>query len=263
MQEWLIGLVLGIVEGLTEFLPVSSTGHMILVGSLLGFEGETAKTFDVVVQLGSILAVVAVFWKRLWSVVGVGRTKETKLNLLHIIIGGLPAGVLGVLFHDFIKEKLFRPETVVLGLVLGGMLMIVADRISKPAQAETVDDITYKQAFSIGLFQCLALCPGFSRSGSTISGGILSGVSYAASAQFTFLLAVPMMLGASTVDLIKSWDILQVSDLPLFATGFGAAFVVALLAIVFFLKLIAKWRLTPFAYYRFVIAALFYWFVIA
>jgi undecaprenyl-diphosphatase len=263
LAEWLIGLILGIVEGLTEFLPVSSTGHMILVANLLGFEGEKAKTFEVVVQLGSIMAVVVIFWKRLWTLVGVGRKKSgAHLNLLHIFLGMLPAGALGFLFHDKIKEILFGPGPVVIGLIAGGILMVVAEKFSKRSTARTLDEVTYKQAFTIGLFQCLALWPGFSRSGSTISGGLLAGVSHTAAAEFTFILAVPMMFAASGLDLIKSWNHLSAADIPLFAVGFIAAFVVAMLAIVSFLKLLSRIKLTPFAYYRFALAILFYIFVI-
>lgn len=263
MADWLIGLIMGAVEGLTEFLPVSSTGHMILVGHLIGFEGDKAKTFEVVVQLGSILAVVVVFWKRLWSLVGIGRVKQgPSLNLLHIIIGMIPAGLLGFLFHDKIKEILFGPGPVVISLIAGGILMIIAERFSKPSTAKTLDDITYKQAFTIGMFQCLALWPGFSRSGSTISGGLLARVSHTAAAEYTFILAVPMMVAATGLDLIKSWNELSAADIPLFATGFITAFVVAMLAIVSFLKLLSRVKLTPFAYYRFIIAAVFYFFVL-
>ncbi|MCP8968622.1 undecaprenyl-diphosphate phosphatase [Ectobacillus ponti] len=262
MADWLIGLIMGAVEGLTEFLPVSSTGHMILTGHLLGFEDERAKTFEIVVQLGSIMAVVVVFWKRLWSLVGIGRKKNgPSLNLLHIILGMIPAGVLGVVFHDTIKGVLFGPGPVVISLVAGGILLIVAERFSKRPTANTLDEITYKQAFAIGLFQCLALWPGFSRSGSTISGGLLVGVSHTAAASYTFILAVPMMVAATGLDLVKSWHLLSAADLPLFATGFITAFVVAMLAIVSFLKLLARVSLTPFAIYRFIIAAVFYFFV--
>lgn len=262
MADWLIGLIMGLVEGLTEFIPVSSTGHLVLTGHLLGFEGDVAKTFEVVIQLGSILAVVVFFWKRLWSLVGVGKKKEgPSLNLLHIIIAGIPAGLAGVLFHSFIKEHFFSVQTVIFSLIAGGVLMIIAEKVPKKYTAHTLDEITYKQSFQIGLWQCLALCPGFSRSGSTISGGILSGVSHKASAEFTFILAVPMMIAASGLDLIKSWDTLSTSHIPLFATGFITAFVVALFAIVFFLKLLEKVKLTPFAIYRFVLAIAVYIFV--
>lgn len=261
MVDWLIALIQGTVEGLTEFLPVSSTGHLILVGHLLGFEGEKAKTFEIIIQLGSILAVVVVFWKRLWSLLGIGEKKAPgSLNLLHIILGMIPAGLLGFLFHDKIKEVLFGPLPVVMSLIVGGVLLLVADWFAKKRKvnAETLDDLSYKQVFIIGLFQCLALWPGFSRSGSTISGGILAGASYQAAAEYSFILAVPMMVAASGLDLLKSWDYLSISDLPMFLIGFVTAFAVAMLAIVSFLKLLSKVGLKPFAYYRFVLAIIFY-----
>lgn len=262
MSDWLIGLIQGAVEGITEFAPVSSTGHLILVGHLLGFEGDRASTFEVIIQLGSILAVVVVFWKRLWSLLGVGRKKgEHSLNLLHIIIGMIPAGVLGFVLHDTIKEQLFGPYPVLISLVVGGLLLLFADRFARKSKSNTVDELTYKQAGIIGLFQCLSLWPGFSRSGSTISGGLLAGASRKAASEFSFILAVPMMIGASGLDFVKNLDVLQKSDIPLFAIGFITAFVVAMLAIVGFLKLVNRIGLAPFAYYRFVVAILFYFLV--
>ncbi|MBP0724394.1 undecaprenyl-diphosphate phosphatase [Bacillus sp. RG28] len=259
LPDWLIGLIMGMVEGLTEFLPVSSTGHLILTADLINFGGPRSTVFEVVIQLGSILAVVVVFWKRLWSVVGIKTSgyKKTKLNLIHIIIGAIPAGLAGVVFHDFIKNVLFSSRNVVIGLVAGGILLIVAERFAKEPKSTNLDQISYTQAFLIGCFQVLALWPGFSRSGSTIAGGLLLGLNRKTAAEFTFILAVPMMIGASGVDLIKSWNVLSSSDLTLFITGFITAFIVALLAIVFFLKLLEKVKLTPFAIYRFIIAIVF------
>ena len=190
IHSLLIAAILGVVEGLTEFLPVSSTGHMIIVGHLLGFEGDTANTFEVVIQLGSILAVVVMFWRRLFGLIGIhfGKKPEHegqgsgRLSLIHILLGMVPAVVLGLIFHDTIKS-LFNPINVMYALIVGGVLLIAAE-VLKPKQPRAVgiDDMTYRQAFVIGCFQCLALWPGFSRSGATISGGMLMGVSrYAAS----------------------------------------------------------------------------------
>lgn len=257
MAEWIIGVILGIVEGLTEFLPVSSTGHLILASELLGFHGEKAKTFDIVIQLGSILAVVIVFWKRLWSLVGVGKRKPGGLNLLHIIIACLPASVLGLLVHSAIKEHLFSYQTVLIGLVAGGILLIVAEKFHRPITTHSLDEVTYKQALYIGLFQILSLWPGFSRSGSTIAGGMITGADRKVASEFTFIVAVPIMISATGLDLFKSWDSLSSSDIPLFAAGFITAFIVALAAIVTFLKLISKIPLTYFAYYRFALAVIF------
>ncbi|STP17610.1 undecaprenyl pyrophosphate phosphatase [Escherichia coli] len=171
MHSLLIAAILGVVEGLTEFLPVSSTGHMIIVGHLLGFEGDTAKTFEVVIQLGSILAVVVMFWRRLFGLIGIhfGRPlqhegeSKGRLTLIHILLGMIPAVVLGLLFHDTIKS-LFNPINVMYALVVGGLLLIAAECLKpKEPRAPGLDDMTYRQAFMIGCFQCLALWPGFSR----------------------------------------------------------------------------------------------------
>ncbi len=258
--------ILGVVEGLTEFLPVSSTGHMIIVGHWLGFEGEKAKTFEVIIQLGSILAVVVMFWRRLFGLIGIhfGKPVEHEgqtgghLTLGHILLAMIPAVVLGLVFHDSIKS-LFQPRTVVYALVVGGLLLLAAEWLKpKTPRAVGLDDITYRQAFMIGCFQCLALWPGFSRSGSTISGGMLMGVSRYAASEFSFILAVPMMIGASGLDLYKSLSFLTVADIPMFAVGFITAFVVALVAIKTFLTLIKKISFIPFAIYRFVVAAVVY-----
>ncbi|ELY2742592.1 undecaprenyl-diphosphate phosphatase [Cronobacter turicensis] len=265
MHSLLVAAILGIVEGLTEFLPVSSTGHMIIVGHLLGFEGDTAKTFEVVIQLGSILAVVVMFWRRLFGLIGIhfgnppheGLGKG-RLSLIHILLGMVPAVVLGLVFHDFIKS-LFNPINVTYALVVGGVLLIIAE-VFKPKEpkAPGLDDMTYRQAFFIGCFQCLALWPGFSRSGATISGGMLVGVSRYAASEFSFLLAVPMMMGATALDLYKSMGFLTMADLPMFAVGFVTAFVVALVAIKTFLHIIKRISFIPFAIYRFIVAAAVY-----
>lgn len=262
MHSLLVAAILGIVEGLTEFLPVSSTGHMIIVGHLLGFEGDTAKTFEVVIQLGSILAVVVVFWRRLFGLIGIHfghppheGVGKGRLSLIHILLGMVPAVMLGLVFHDFIKS-LFNPINVMYALVVGGVLLIIAEVLKpKEPKAPGLDDMTYRQAFFIGCFQCLALWPGFSRSGATISGGMLVGVSRYAASEFSFLLAVPMMMGATALDLYKSMGFLTMADLPMFAVGFVTAFVVALVAIKTFLHIIKRISFIPFAIYRFIVAA--------
>lgn len=260
-----IAAVLGVVEGLTEFLPVSSTGHMIIVGHLLGFEGDKAKTFEVVIQLGSILAVVVMFWRRLFGLIGLrfGRPRHEgigkgRLTLVHILLAMIPAVILGLVFHHVIKS-LFTPHMVIYALVTGGFLLIAAEWLKpKTPRAAGVDDITLRQAFIIGCFQCLALWPGFSRSGATISGGMLMGVSRYAASEFSFLLAVPMMLGATTLDLYKSIGFLNAADIPMFAAGFITAFLVALGAIKTFLEVIKRFSFIPFAVYRFILAAVVY-----
>ncbi|MGN5651139.1 undecaprenyl-diphosphate phosphatase [Bacillus sp. Brlt_9] len=259
MSEYIIALIMGIIEGITEFLPVSSSGHLILAGHLMNFTGEKAKTFEVVIQLGSILAIAVLFRKKLISLINVKsiKTNEKQLNIIHIILGIIPAGLIGLLLHGFIKEYLFSPKTVVVGLILGALLMIFAEKKKKTITANNIDELTYKQALYIGLFQCLAVYPGFSRSGSTISGGLLVGASYTAAAEFSFIIALPMMIAASGLDLLKSYQYLTTDDIAIFAIGFITAFVVAMFAVSTFLKLLENVKLTPFAIYRILLAIVF------
>lgn len=273
-MEWyelFVGFLLGVVEGLTEFAPVSSTGHMILVDGLWlnssQFLGqEVANTFKIVIQLGSILAVVVVFrdrFKALLNPKSLFTLKQNEavrqLNLIHILIGLVPAGVLGVLFEDYIDTHLFSVKTVLIGLVIGAFFMIAADLSGVKRQTTaTLDDITYKQALGVGLIQCFSLWPGFSRSGSTISGGVLLGMSHRAAADFTFIMAVPIMFGASALSLYSKWTYFTLDTLPVFTVGFISAFLFALISIKFFLKLINKVKLMPFAVYRIVLAIVIY-----
>ncbi|MDR7001205.1 undecaprenyl-diphosphate phosphatase [Neobacillus niacini] len=264
MHDHIIAFILGIVEGLTEFLPISSTGHLILVGSLLGFKGQKANTFEVVIQLGSMLAILVLYWKRYLSLLNfstIGK-REQKLDAVHIILGVIPAAIAGLVLHDFIKTQLFSPKVVVYSLIAGAILMLFAEKKHGKFITNTVDELTYKQALAIGLFQCLAVIPGFSRAGSTISGGLLVGANHRTAAEFSFLVALPIMVGATGLDLIKSLNFLHTSDIPMFAIGFITAFVVAMVVAVVFLKLIQKIGLTVFAYYRIVLAILFTVFVI-
>lgn len=264
MYEIFCAILLGIVEGLTEFLPVSSTGHLILAGHLLGFEGKATDTFKIVIQLGAVLAVLVLYWARymdiLKGLISFDFSKK-KLNAIHLILAMIPALVTYLIFKDVIKDVLFGPGPVLIGLVIGGVLMIVASRVKRKVTAEETDDINYKQALGIGLFQCFALWPGFSRSGSTISGGMLLGTSQKAAADFTFIISVPVMLGATVLDMYMSREYLTTDDLLLFLIGFVTAFVVAMIAVVTFLKLIKRLSLEWFAYYRFIVAALFYFIV--
>ncbi|MFC0211712.1 undecaprenyl-diphosphate phosphatase [Paenibacillus chartarius] len=266
MLDIIKAIILGIVEGLTEFLPVSSTGHLILVGELLNFEGDAATTFKIVIQLGAVMAVFVLYFRRYIDILLdllKFNFRAKKLNAIHMVLAMIPALVAYLIFKKLIKGVLFESPTLVLvGLVIGGILMIVAARAKRRVTAEETDDITYKQAFGIGLFQCLALWPGFSRSGSTISGGLLLGTSQKAAADFTFIISVPVMLGATALDMYDSREYLTSDALVLFLIGFIAAFVVAMIAVVTFLNLIKRLRLEWFALYRFVIAALFYIFVL-
>ena len=264
--ELLKALILGLVEGMTEFAPVSSTGHLIIVDEMWlkseEFLGKyPANTFKIVIQLGSILAVVVVFWKRLFSLVGLykidGEKMNNRFNLMHVIIGMLPAVILGFAFKDFIDDHLFGIKTVIYALVAGAILMIAADKLGpKKSKINSLDEITYAQAFKVGLVQCLSLWPGFSRSGATISGGVLFGMNHRTAADFTFIMAVPIMIGASLVSVLKNWEHMDMSYLSFYVVGFISAFVFALLSIRFFLKLISKVKLMPFAIYRLVLAAI-------
>lgn len=265
--ELLKALILGFVEGMTEFAPVSSTGHMIIVDDMWlkteEFLGKyPANTFKIVVQLGSILAVLVVMWKRILSILGLynidGQSKSMKgrFNLAHVIVGMLPATIIGFAFKDFIDDHLFKVEHVIYALVAGAILMIAADKLApKKPKVDSLDDISYGLAFKVGLVQCLSLWPGFSRSGATISGGVLFGISHRVAADFTFIMAVPIMAGASLVSVLKNWDTLSMDYLSFYVVGFISSFVFALLSIKFFLALISKVKLTPFAIYRLVLAA--------
>lgn len=265
-------VILGLVEGLTEFAPISSTGHMIIVDDLWlqskEFLGKyPANTFKVVIQLGSILAVIVIFRERFMDMLDFKsrrtavKSSGDKLKLSHIIVGLLPAGVLGVLFEDAIDEYLFSIETVLIGLFVGAVFMIIADVISSKynsVKVESVDMITHKQALIVGLIQCLALWPGFSRSGSTISGGVLLGMNHRTAADFTFIMAVPIMLGASVLSLAKNLQYFTNDVFPFMAAGFISAFIFALVSIKFFLKLINKVKLIPFAIYRILLVLVIY-----
>ena len=271
-------VILGIVEGLTEFAPVSSTGHMIIVDDMW-LQSEqfltkyVANTFKIVIQLGSILAVVVVFKDRFIDLLGLERFikiknknkkittghNQARLKLSQVIVGLIPAGVLGLVFKDLIDDYLFSIETVLIGLLLGSALMIIADKFgTKIPVTQTVDQITYRQALSVGLIQCFSLWPGFSRSGATISGGVMLGMNHRTAADFTFIMAVPIMIGASGISLLKNWQYFTLETLPFFIVGFIFAFIFALISIRFFLKLINKVKLIPFAIYRIILVVVIY-----
>lgn len=259
MQDIWIAVIIGIIEGLTEFLPVSSTGHMILTGHMIGFHGEKADTFEIVIQLGAVLAVVVLYWNRILRLFGLqpkqqDRGTGKRMNLLHILIAITPALLIGFMLRHFIKEVLFSPQTVLIGLVLGGIFMIIAEKKHPEIMADDMDQLTYKQALFIGISQILSLWPGFSRSGATIAGGMLAGASRAASADFTFLIAIPVMCAATGYEMLKSFHSLTSGDLVFFAVGFVVSFIVALLAVMSFIKLVQKLSLTYFSYYRFALA---------
>lgn len=258
MTDLVIALILGIVEGLTEFIPVSSTGHLIVVGSLLGFEGEKAATFEVFIQLGAILAVAWLYRRRLLSLAtlgpGVGFTGRRGLGLL--VLTTLPAVVIGALAHGFIRDQLFDPLTVAIGWGIGGLGILLTERFRPRPVIEGLDAIGWRTALAIGLYQCFALWPGVSRSASTIFGGMLVGVERKTAAEYSFLAAIPVIAAASLFELVSSLDILEVSDIPLFATGFLVSFLSAWVAVTFFLRLLSRWTLRPFGWYRIAAALL-------
>ncbi len=264
MSDFWTAILLGLVEGLTEFIPVSSTGHLILFGDAIGFSGERAKAFDVFIQLGAILAVVVLYFRTFLGLLRFGEPETGMSGVLgcfKLFLACLPALVLGALLHKFIKAHLFAPVPVAIALILGGVVLVVIERLTKPKLIGGVDAISPRQALLVGLFQCLALWPGMSRSGSTIVGGMLLGIPRGVAAEFSFLVAVPVMCAAVGFDLLKSAHALQTSDIPLFATGFVVSFLSALLAIRIFIDVLRKYSLAAFGWYRIVLGIVVLWIV--
>jgi len=244
-------LILGVVEGLTEFLPISSTGHQIIVADLLNFGGERAMAFNIIIQLGAILAVVWEFRRKILDVVtGLPTQPKARRFTVNLMIAVLPAVVLGIIFADTIHHYLFNPITVAAALVIGGVIMLWAERREHVIHAETVDDMTWKDAVKIGFAQCLAMIPGTSRSGSTIIGGLLFGLSRKAATEFSFFLAMPTMVGAAVYSGYKYRHLFQPDDLPVFAIGFVTSFVFAMIAVRALLKFISNHSYAAFAWYR-------------
>lgn len=243
--------LLGLVEGITEFIPVSSTGHLIVAGDLLGFTGERAKSFEIFIQLGAILSVVWLYRGRFLGVVrGLGRTETSRRFALNLALGFLPAAVVGLLAHTWIKAHLFTVPTVAAALVLGGLVILLIERTQPIERVATVDDLTPGLAFGVGLAQVLALVPGVSRAGATILGGYRLGLSRVAATEFSFFLAVPVMFAAAFLDLVSSRGALGAADVPVFAVGFVVSFLSALVVIRAFLGFVARRDFTPFAWYR-------------
>ena len=265
MNDYMIAVILGIVDGFTEYLPVSSTGHMILVGDWLGFDGPRASVFEVFIQLGAILSVLIIYKEkfirmlyqyRCWNLFrreNWFRT-DTGLTLAHVAAGIVPVMGIGYLAHHAIKTYLFSAGTVIIGLIIGGLFMLAAEKAHMQVRCKDVEKMTIVQAFLVGAFQMLALWPGFSRSGSTIAGGLFLGMSRKAAADFSFIIAVPVMIVACFYDLLKSLSYLSSNDLIMIAIGFVTAFIVAYVSVLWFLKFLNKSTLASFAYYRFVVA---------
>lgn len=263
MIELLKALVLGLVEGATEFIPVSSTGHLIVVGNWLNFEGEFADTFSIVIQLGAILAVVWLYRSRLWSTVK-GLASEPKANrlVLNLLAAFLPAAIVGVLTHEWIKDVLFNPVVVAIALVAGGFAILLIERMHPHAMTGTVDEIKFGTALGVGIAQVASLIPGVSRSGATIMGGLGLGLSRSAAAEFSFFLAIPVMFAATLFELLTSPQALSLDRLPVLAVGFGVAFVSAVFVVKAFLRYVSGHRFTAFAWYRIVFGlALLAWYL--
>ncbi|HVL37601.1 MAG TPA: undecaprenyl-diphosphate phosphatase [Burkholderiales bacterium] len=244
-------LLLGVVEGLTEFIPVSSTGHLIIASTLLGGAGEKNKLFIVVIQLGAILAVCWEYRLRLAAVVGgLGADPAARRFAANLVVGFLPAAVLGVLFHSAIKSVLFHAVPVAMALVAGGLLILWLERRGRPVRIAEVDELRWIDALKIGFAQSLALIPGTSRSGATIIGGLYFGLSRRAATEFSFFLAIPTMFGAVIYDLYRNRALLTADDLDVFAAGFVASFVAGLFVVRGLLRYVSRHDFRPFAYYR-------------
>ncbi|HEX5004175.1 MAG TPA: undecaprenyl-diphosphate phosphatase [Gemmatimonadales bacterium] len=243
--------ILGLVEGVTEFIPVSSTGHLIVAGDLLGVTGERAKTFEIFIQLGAILAVVWVYRKRFLAIAGgLGRDASSRLFVLNLALAFLPAAVVGLLAHRWIKEHLFTVPTVAGALVAGGLAILLIERTRPVERVPTVDVLPPRLALGVGFAQVLALFPGVSRAGATILGGYLLGLSRTAATEFSFFLAIPVMFAATLLDLVSSRGHLTAGDIPMFTVGFVVAFLSALVVIRAFIGFVARRDFTPFAWYR-------------
>ena len=253
--------ILGIVEGVTEFLPISSTGHLILAGDILGFTGSMANTFEVFIQLGAILAVVWIYREKLSSALKSIGTEKTNRFLLNLLIAFLPAAFLGLMAHSFIKHYLFNTITVAIALIAGGIAILIIERVVKKPVVMDMDDISFKQALSIGFAQTLSLFPGVSRAGATIMGAMCFGLERKVATEFSFFLAIPTMFAATSYDLLKNISYLSANDLPIFAVGFLVSFFSALLVIKAFLGFITKHTFDSFAIYRIIFGAvvLFYY----
>jgi undecaprenyl-diphosphatase len=252
-------VILGIVEGLTEFIPVSSTGHLILAGRLLDFRGPLAGTFDIVIQLGAILAVVILYRRRFigllpqkgWLDLSQGRSGFSGLQgCLLLALTTLPSLILGKLAYSHIKAHLFNPTSVALALAVGGIGILVVESRQGRKKIDSLDALNRSQAFYIGLFQCLSMWPGISRAGATIIGGLLCGLGRKTAAEYSFLAAVPVMMAATGYDFYKSWAHFQEGDLAFLGLGFGVSFVVAFFTVAAFIRLLGRWTLRPFAWYR-------------
>jgi undecaprenyl-diphosphatase len=248
-------ILLGILEGLTEFLPVSSTGHLILASTLVGFTDESSIAFKIAIQLGAIMAVIVAYWGRFWGVAEglFARDSGAIAFTRNILLGFLPAMLIGALAYDAIRVLIQTPMVVAVMLIVGGVLILLIERAVKHVRFETVEAIPTLTALKIGAVQCLAMVPGVSRSGATIMGSLLMGVERKTAAEFSFFLAVPTMIGAAVYALYKDRDLLSLDDLGAIAIGLGVSFVVALAVVKAFVRIVSRYGFAPFAWYRIVV----------
>lgn len=252
--------LLGFIEGLTEFLPISSTGHLIIVGDLLNFNDDKGKVFEIAIQLAAILAVMWAYRQKV-SDVTVGLIKRESIAwrfTTNLMIAFMPAALLGLIFHGAIKNLLWSPLTVAVALILGGFVILwVEKRLAQvPPRIQTVDDMRWSDALKVGVAQSFSLIPGTSRSGATIMGGLIFGLSRTAATEFSFFLAIPTMVAATSYDVYKNSDLFTLADLPMFAVGFMMSFVAAMIAVKALLRYVANHTFVPFAWYRIVFGAL-------
>jgi len=255
-------LILGIVEGLTEFLPVSSTGHLIIVGDLLNFNDDKGKVFEIVIQLGAILGVVWDYRQRVTRMVLGLRSSHEQNFMLNLVIAFVPAAAVGLILHQQIKLYLFNPVTVAIALIVGGLAILWIERAPRKVRVSNIELVSPRDAFKIGLAQTLSLIPGVSRAGATIMGGMLTGLSRTAATEFSFFLAMPIMFAATFYELLKSHTLFDAKDIPVFGVGFITAFVSALIIVKVFLRFVANHTFTSFAIYRIVFGLVvlsFYW----
>ena len=248
-------VIMGVVEGLTEFLPISSTGHLILAGALLGFDDDKAKVFDIAIQTGAIFAVILVYWQKIrTTLVDLPTKKQAQQLVLNVLIAFLPAVVLGLLFGKTIKTHLFTPVVVATTFIVGGFIILWAEKRQaaggNAVRVTDADDMTWKDAVKVGLVQCLAMVPGTSRSGATIIGGMLLGLSRKAATDFSFYLAIPTLIGAGVYSLYKERALLGMADVPMFSVGLVVSFLSAWVCVRWLLRFIASHSFTGFAYYR-------------
>lgn len=267
MSIWGVPVFMGIVEGLTEFIPVSSTGHLIIVGHLLGFVGDKASSFEVAIQFGAILSVVLLYWRRfvglipghVTAVSGPPSNLAGWSGIWRIAVATAPALAVAYVARRTIEEHLFNPVSVTWALAIGGFAILVAEKLVSRRVPRSLDSLTLGQALGVGLFQVLALWPGTSRAAATIVGGMLLGLDRKGAAEFSFLIAVPIMLAAECYELLKMGTVFSAQDTVQFAIGFVVSFVVAIMAVKGFVRFLSRWSLVPFAWYRIMIAPIFYW----